>query len=56
MTNLLDIFVNLMTIDSEKYFLCELEQFKQLADVIAHINIPLRTRCVSGALLGGPIN
>ncbi|KAI1297274.1 ATP-dependent RNA helicase SUPV3L1, mitochondrial [Halotydeus destructor] len=46
LSNLIDIFVSLCQIDSTYYFMCNVEEFKMLADMIQHIALPLRTRYV----------
>lgn len=44
--NLLDLFIDLCEYDSSAYFMCDLENFKQLAETIEHIEMPLRSRYV----------
>lgn len=51
--NLIDLFVDLCEFDSSAYFICDLENFKILANVIQHIDIPLRARYT---LCCAPIN
>ncbi|KAF6041183.1 hypothetical protein EB796_000521 [Bugula neritina] len=46
LSDIIDIFLSLMTIDGDKYFLCQIDQFKQIAEIIEHIEMPLRTRYV----------
>ncbi|KAF2361403.1 Helicase C-terminal [Trinorchestia longiramus] len=46
LSNLIDIFINVCTVDKSLYFMCLMEDFKFLADLIQHINIPLRARYV----------
>jgi len=46
LSNLMDIFVNLSTVDDSLYFLCMTEDFKFLADMIQHVPLPLRARYV----------
>ncbi|XP_011503663.1 PREDICTED: ATP-dependent RNA helicase SUV3 homolog, mitochondrial [Ceratosolen solmsi marchali] len=45
LSNLVDIFVSLCTVDS-LYFMCNVDDFKFLADMIQHIPLPLRARYV----------
>ncbi|KAI8485589.1 ATP-dependent RNA helicase supv3l1, mitochondrial [Branchiostoma belcheri] len=45
MSNLIDIFINLAQVDS-RYFVCNIEDFKFLADMIQHIPLNLRARYV----------
>lgn len=44
--NLIDIFVTLSELDSDKYFMCNVADFKFLADMIEHVPLQLRTRYV----------
>ncbi|XP_018018153.2 ATP-dependent RNA helicase SUV3 homolog, mitochondrial isoform X2 [Hyalella azteca] len=44
LSNLIDIFVNVCTVDESLYFVCAMEDFKFLADLIQHISMPLRAR------------
>lgn len=53
LSNLIDVFVNLCTVDSSLYFMCLMDDFKFLADLIQHIPLPLRSRYV---LCCSPIN
>ncbi|KAL3268936.1 hypothetical protein HHI36_008023 [Cryptolaemus montrouzieri] len=46
LSNLMDIFVSLSTVDDSLYFMCNVEDFKFLADMIQHVPLPLRTRYV----------
>ncbi|KAG7177390.1 ATP-dependent RNA helicase SUV3-like [Homarus americanus] len=46
LSNLIDVFVNLCTVDSSLYFMCLMDDFKFLADLIQHIPLPLRSRYV----------
>ncbi|KAF5284437.1 hypothetical protein FQR65_LT13543 [Abscondita terminalis] len=46
LSNLMDIFVNLCTVDDSLYFMCNIEDFKFLADMIQHVPLPLRARYV----------
>ncbi|CAD5113633.1 DgyrCDS2795 [Dimorphilus gyrociliatus] len=53
LTNLIDIFMTLSTVDNRNYFLCNLEDFKFLANMIEHVPLALKTRY---ALCCAPIN
>ena len=46
LSNLIDIFVSLSTVDDSLYFMCNIEDFKFLADMIQHVPLPLRARYV----------
>lgn len=46
MTNLIEIFISICEFDAQAYFICDLENFKLLANTIQHIDIPLRARFV----------
>lgn len=46
LSNLIDIFVSLCTVDSSLYFMCIMDDFKFLADLIQHIPLQLRSRYV----------
>lgn len=46
LANLVDIFVSLCKVDASYYFMCNLEGFKFLADMIQHVPLPLRARYV----------
>ncbi|EFN89463.1 ATP-dependent RNA helicase SUV3-like protein, mitochondrial [Harpegnathos saltator] len=46
LSNLMDIFVSLSTVDNSLYFMCNLDDFKFLADMIQHVPLPLRARYV----------
>ena len=46
LANLIDIFVTLSELDSDKFFMCSVDDFKFLADMIEHVPIPLRVRYV----------
>ncbi|XP_043219384.1 ATP-dependent RNA helicase SUV3 homolog, mitochondrial-like [Amphibalanus amphitrite] len=46
LSNLMDIFVNLSTVDDSLYFMCQTDSFKFLADMIQHVPLPLRVRYV----------
>ncbi|KAG7201036.1 hypothetical protein KM043_003387 [Ampulex compressa] len=46
LSNLMDIFVSLCTVDDSLYFMCNMEDFKFLADMIQHVPLPLRTRYI----------
>ena len=44
LSNLIDIFTSLCQINSSHYFMCNVEDFKFLADMIQHVPLPLRSR------------
>lgn len=44
LSNLLDIFISLSTLDDNMYSLCHLDDFKFLADMIEHIRLPLKAK------------
>lgn len=46
LSNLMDIFVSLCTVDDSLYFMCNIEDFKFLAEMIQHVPLPLRARYV----------
>ncbi|XP_057341686.1 ATP-dependent RNA helicase SUV3 homolog, mitochondrial isoform X1 [Microplitis mediator] len=46
LSSLMDIFISLSTVDDALYFMCNLEDFKFLADKIQHVPLPLRARYV----------
>ncbi|XP_034944631.1 ATP-dependent RNA helicase SUV3 homolog, mitochondrial [Chelonus insularis] len=46
LSNLMDIFMSLSTVDDSLYFMCNVEDFKFLADMIQHVPLPLRARYV----------
>lgn len=46
LSNLLDIFIALCRLDDSLYFICNLDDFKFVADMIEHIPLALRTRYV----------
>ncbi|RZF36985.1 hypothetical protein LSTR_LSTR004673 [Laodelphax striatellus] len=46
LSNLMDIFVTLSTVDDSLYFMCNIEDFKFLAEMIQHVPLPLRARYV----------
>lgn len=46
LSNLMDIFVSLSTVDDSLYFMCNTEDFKFLAEMIQHVPLPLRARYV----------
>ncbi|XP_012267199.2 ATP-dependent RNA helicase SUV3 homolog, mitochondrial isoform X2 [Athalia rosae] len=46
LSNLMDIFVSLSIVDDSLYFMCNMEEFKFLADMIQHVPLPLRARYV----------
>ena len=41
-----DIFVSICQVDDSLYFMCNIEDFKFLADTIQHVPLPLKTRYV----------
>ncbi|XP_034188078.1 suv3 RNA helicase isoform X1 [Osmia lignaria lignaria] len=46
LSNLINIFIALCELDDSLYFICNLSDFKFVADMIQHIPLPLRTRYV----------
>ena len=46
LSNLINIFISLSQVDDSLYFICNLEDFKFLADMIQHIPLSLRVRYV----------
>ncbi|GAU91771.1 hypothetical protein RvY_03965 [Ramazzottius varieornatus] len=44
LSNLIDIFVGICQVDDSVYFMCNIEDFKFLADTIQHVPLPLKTR------------
>lgn len=46
LSNLIDIFVSLSTVDDQLYFMCNTDDFKFLAEMIQHVPLPLRVRYV----------
>lgn len=46
LSNLMDIFVTLSQLDNDYYFMCNVDDFKFLADMIEHVPLPLRVRYV----------
>jgi len=44
LSNLVDIFISLSTLDDSLYTLCLLDDFKYLADMIEHIKLPLKAK------------
>uniref|UniRef100_A0A6M2DHU9 ATP-dependent RNA helicase SUV3 homolog, mitochondrial n=1 Tax=Xenopsylla cheopis TaxID=163159 RepID=A0A6M2DHU9_XENCH len=46
LSNLMDIFVSLSTVDDSLYFMCNTEDFKFLADMIQHVPLSLRARYI----------
>ena len=44
LSNLIDIFTSLSTLDDSLYSLCYLDDFKFLADKIEHIQLPLKAK------------
>ena len=53
LANLVDIFISLSTIDDSLYSLCQLDDFKFLADMIEHIKLQLKAKYT---LCCAPIN
>uniref|UniRef100_A0A8W7PBW6 ATP-dependent RNA helicase SUV3 homolog, mitochondrial n=1 Tax=Anopheles coluzzii TaxID=1518534 RepID=A0A8W7PBW6_ANOCL len=46
LSNLMEIFVSLSTVDDSLYFMCNTEDFKFLAETIQHVPLPLRARYI----------
>lgn len=46
LSNLIDIFCSLCQINNAEYFMCHTDSIKFLADMIQHVNLPLRARYV----------
>lgn len=46
LSNLMDIFIKLCTVDDSLYFMCNVDDFKFCADMIQHVPLPLRARYV----------
>jgi len=46
LSNLINIFISLSTLDDSLYTLCHLDDFKYLADMIEHIKLPLKAKYV----------
>ncbi|GAB1598972.1 ATP-dependent RNA helicase SUPV3L1, mitochondrial-like [Argonauta hians] len=46
LSNLMDIFVTLSQLDNNLYFMCNIDDFKFLADMIEHVPLSLRVRYV----------
>ncbi|XP_074642459.1 ATP-dependent RNA helicase SUPV3L1, mitochondrial-like isoform X2 [Tubulanus polymorphus] len=46
LSNLIDIFVTLSQLDNDTYFMCNIDDFKFLADMIEHVPLALRVRYV----------
>ena len=44
LSNLVDIFISLSTLDDSLYTLCHMDDFKFLADMIEHIKLPLKAK------------
>ena len=44
LSNLVDIFISLSTLDDSMYSLCHLDDFKFLADMIEHVKLPLKAK------------
>eukprot|EP00095_Tigriopus_kingsejongensis_P000643 maker-scaffold552_size138156-snap-gene-0.24 protein:Tk00643 transcript:maker-scaffold552_size138156-snap-gene-0.24-mRNA-1 annotation:"hypothetical protein D910_00282" len=53
LANLVDIFISLSTLDDSSYFLCHMDDFKFLANMIEHIKLPLKAKYT---LCCAPIN
>ncbi|CAH1783944.1 unnamed protein product [Owenia fusiformis] len=46
LSNLIDIFVTICELDNQYYFMCNVDDFKFLADMIEHVPLGLRTRYI----------
>ncbi|KAH9492113.1 RNA helicase [Bulinus truncatus] len=46
LSNLIEIFEQICALDSTTYFMCKMDDFKFLADMIEHVPLPLRVRYV----------
>ncbi|KAL1137981.1 hypothetical protein AAG570_009676 [Ranatra chinensis] len=46
LSNLMNIFESICTVDDSLYFMCNTDDFKFLADMIQHVPLPLRARYV----------
>lgn len=46
LSKLIQIFMSICTIDNGQYFLCNFEEIKNLAELIDHIDIPLKAKYV----------
>ncbi|XP_023245012.1 ATP-dependent RNA helicase SUV3 homolog, mitochondrial [Copidosoma floridanum] len=46
LSNLMDIFVSLCTVDDSMYFICNVDDLKFLADMIEHVPLPIRDRYI----------
>ncbi|XP_053694212.1 ATP-dependent RNA helicase SUV3 homolog, mitochondrial [Sabethes cyaneus] len=46
LSNLMEIFVSLSTVDDSLYFMCNTEDFRFLAETIQHVPLPLRARYI----------
>lgn len=46
LSNLLEIFTSLSTVNDDLYFMCNTEDFKELANMIQHVSLALRVRYV----------
>lgn len=44
LSNLIQIFMSICTIDNSQYFLCNFEEIRSLAETIDHIPIPLKAK------------
>ena len=53
LSNLVDIFISLSTLDDSTYNLCQFDDFKFIADMIEHIKLPLKAKYT---LCCAPIN
>ena len=53
LSNLIDVFVSLSKLDDDKFFMCNMDDLKFLADTIQHIPIPIKQKYV---LCCAPIN
>jgi ATP-dependent RNA helicase SUPV3L1/SUV3 len=46
LSNLIDVFMSLSKLDEDKFFMCNMDDFKFLADSIQHIPIPIKQKYV----------
>ncbi|EEB12247.1 ATP-dependent RNA helicase SUV3, putative [Pediculus humanus corporis] len=53
LSNLMDIFINLSTVDDSMYFICNTNDFKIFADMIEHIPLSLRVKYI---FCSAPVN
>lgn len=44
LSDLIELFIDICQFDTSNYFICDMEQFKLLAEHIQHIQIPLKAR------------